>query len=93
MIESAYKIINIIGTSAESWEEAAKAAVEKAAKTLRDVRIAEIEQLDMKIENSKVKSYRVKVKVSFRVENIDESQFYKDPATWFLEKEHHSLDG
>jgi len=88
MIESAYKIINIIGTSAESWEEAAKAAVEKAAKTLRDVRIAEIEQLDMKIEKGKVTAYRAKIKLSFRVEKGEETIYYKEPHTWFLEKEH-----
>ena len=88
MIESAYKIINIIGTSAESWEEAARAAVEKAAKTLRDVRIAEIEQLDMKIEKGKVTAYRAKIKLSFRVEKGEEAIYYKEPHTWFLEKEH-----
>jgi flavin-binding protein dodecin len=93
MTESVYNVITIVGTSAESWEKAAKAAIEKATKTTRDLRVAEIAQLDMKIENGKVNSYSVKVKLSFRVENIDESQFYKDPATWFLEKEHHSLDG
>jgi len=93
MTESVYKIVRILGTSPESWEKAAAAAVEKAAKTLRDVRIAEIEELDMQLENGKVIAYRAKVNVSFRVETVIERQFYKDPAMWLIEKEHSCLDG
>jgi dodecin len=88
MKESAYKILNIVGTSTDSWEKAAKAAVEKAAKTLRDVRIAEVTELDMKIEKGKVIAYRTKVNISFRVEKDEETLFYKEPHTWLLEKEH-----
>ena len=68
MPESVYKIIQVVGTSTESWEKAASAAVEKAAKTLRDLRIAEIVELDMQIENGKVRAYRAKVNVSFKYE-------------------------
>jgi flavin-binding protein dodecin len=64
--ESVYKIITLIGTSTESWEKAAAAAVERAAKTLQDLRIAEVEQLDMHLENGKILAYRAKVKVSFK---------------------------
>ena len=66
MSESVYKVIELIGTSTESWEKAAAAAVETAAKSLRDLRIAEVVQLDMHIEDSKVSAYRAKVKVSFK---------------------------
>ena len=66
MVESVYKVITLVGTSTESWEKAASAAVQKAAKTLRDLRIAEIEELDMQIENGKVACYRAKVRVSFK---------------------------
>ncbi|MBN1656056.1 MAG: dodecin domain-containing protein [Deltaproteobacteria bacterium] len=69
MAESVYKIIEVIGTSRESWEKAATNAVERAAKTLRDLRIAEVSELDMQIENGKVKAYRAKVKVSFKFED------------------------
>jgi flavin-binding protein dodecin len=68
MAESVYKIIELVGTSTESWEKAATAAVEQAGKTLRDLRIAEVVELDMQIDNGKVISYRAKVKVSFKVE-------------------------
>jgi len=68
MADSVYKIIELVGTSTESWEKAACAAVEKAAKTLRDLRIAEITELDMQIEEGKVRAYRVKVKLSFKYE-------------------------
>lgn len=64
--ESVYKIITLIGTSTESWERAAAAAVEQAAKTLRDLRIAEVEELDMHLDNGKILAYRAKVRVSFR---------------------------
>ena len=69
MAESVYKIIELVGTSTESWEKAAKTAVERAAKTLRDLRVAEIAQLDMTTEEGKVVLYRAKVKVSFKYED------------------------
>ena len=68
MAESVYKIIELVGTSSESWEKAAEAAVKKASKSLRDLRIAEVTQLDMNIKDGKIESYRTKVKVSFRYE-------------------------
>jgi len=66
MPNSVYKIITLIGTSPKSWEEAATIAVETASKTLKDLRIAEIEELDMQIDDGKVLSYRAKVRVSFK---------------------------
>lgn len=66
MPESTYKIIELVGTSTKSWEEAAKNAVETASKTLKDLRIAEISELDMRIENGKVAAFRARVKVSFK---------------------------
>lgn len=66
MPNSVYKIITLVGTSTESWEKAATAAIERAAESLRDLRIAEIEELDMQLENGKVASYRAKVRVSFK---------------------------
>jgi len=69
MAESVYKIIELVGTSNDSWEKAAAAAVSKASKTLRDLRIAEVSQLDLQLENGKVKAYRAKVKVSFKYED------------------------
>ena len=69
MAESVYKIIEVVGTSPESWEKAATAAVNRAAKTLRDLRVAEIVQLDMQISNGKVEVYRAKVRLSFKFEN------------------------
>ena len=68
MPESVYKVIELVGTSPDSWEKAATAAVDLAAKSLRDLRIAEISELDMQLEDGKVKSYRAKVKVSFKFE-------------------------
>ena len=68
MASSVYKVITLVGTSTESWEKAAAAAVEVASKTLRDLRIAEVEELDMQLENGKVTNYRAKVRVSFRYE-------------------------
>ena len=69
MAESVYKVIELIGTSKDSWEKAAAAAVNQAAKSLRDLRIAEISQLDMTLdEKGKVQTYRAKVKVSFKYE-------------------------
>jgi len=66
MAESVYKVIELIGTSTESWEKAAAAAVKRAAKTLRDLRIAEVSQLDMQLKDGKVESYRAKLRVSFK---------------------------
>jgi dodecin len=68
MAESVYKIIELVGTSTESWEKAATAAVNQASKSLRDLRIAEIVQLDMHVQNGKIAAYRAKVKVSFKFE-------------------------
>ncbi len=68
MAESVYKVIELVGTSTESWEKAAAAAVQKAGNSLRDLRIAEIAQLDMQIKDGKVDTYRAKVKVSFKFE-------------------------
>jgi dodecin len=68
MSESVYKVIELIGTSGEAWERAAAAAVAEAAKTLRDLRIAEVSELDVVVEDGRVKSYRAKVKVSFKYE-------------------------
>jgi dodecin len=65
---SVYKIIRLVGSSPNSWEEAAKNAVEEAGKHLRDLRIAEVEQFDMRLENGKVVEYRVRVHISFRYE-------------------------
>ncbi|MDJ0829026.1 MAG: dodecin family protein [Desulfobacterales bacterium] len=66
MADSIYKIIELVGTSPTSWEEAAKNAVELAGQSLRDLRIAEIGQMDMKVENGKVTAYRTRVKLSFK---------------------------
>lgn len=65
---SIYKFIELVGTSPTSWEDAAKSAVETAAKTLRELRVAEVKELDMNIESGKVIEYRVKVKISFKYE-------------------------
>jgi len=66
MVESVYKVIELVGTSAESWEKAAAAAVETAAKSLHDLRIAEVTTLDMQLDEGKVVTYRAKIKVSFK---------------------------
>jgi flavin-binding protein dodecin len=66
MSDSVYKVIELIGTSEKSWEDAAKIVIEKASKTLEDLRIAEVSAMDMKIEDGKVVAFRTKVKVSFR---------------------------
>ena len=66
MPDSVYKVIELIGTSEQSWEEAAKNAVEQAAKTLKELRVAEVSELDMKLEDGRVVCYRAKVKVSFK---------------------------
>jgi len=66
MGESVYKVIELVGTSEKSWEKAAAAAVDRAGKSLRDLRVAEIAELDMVIDDGKVSAYRAKVKVSFK---------------------------
>ncbi len=68
MADSVYKVIEVIGTSTESWEKAASVAVNRASKTLRDLRVAEVVELDMAIEKGKVAAYRAKVKLSFKFE-------------------------
>ena len=68
MSDSVYKVVELVGTSPESWEKAASNAVNRAGKSLRDLRIAEIIDLDMHLEDGKVKEYRAKVKVSFKFE-------------------------
>jgi flavin-binding protein dodecin len=66
--EGVYKVIELVGSSPKSWDDAAKVAVETASKSLRDLRVAEISELDMKIDKGKVVAYRVKVRVSFKME-------------------------
>jgi flavin-binding protein dodecin len=68
MAENVYKIIELVGTSTESWEKAASAAIKRASKTLRDLRVAEVSELDMQLKDGKVEAYRAKVKVSFKYE-------------------------
>jgi flavin-binding protein dodecin len=69
MQDSVYKIIEVVGTSAVSWEEAAKNAVDTAGRTLRDIRVAEIMKLDLKVEDGKVVAYRARVSLSFKYED------------------------
>lgn len=71
MSDSVYKIIELVGTSTESWEKAAQNAIERAAKSLRDLRIAEVTQMDMHLKDGKVEFYRTKLKVSFKYEGHD----------------------
>jgi flavin-binding protein dodecin len=68
MAENVYKVIELVGTSTESWEKAAAAAVKRASRTLRDLRVAEVSELDMQLKNGKVEAYRAKLKVSFKYE-------------------------
>ena len=70
MAESIYKVVELIGTSTDSWEKAAAAAVDRAGQTLRDLRIAEITDLDMQLKDGKVETYRAKVKVSFKYDGV-----------------------
>jgi dodecin len=72
MADSVYKVIELIGTSTESWERAAAVAIERASQSLRDLRVAEIKELDMQLEEGKVVAYRAKVKVSFKYEGPEE---------------------
>jgi flavin-binding protein dodecin len=69
MAESVYKVIELIGTSTESWEKAARSAVELASKTIRDLRIAEVVELDMQIVEGKIETFRAKVRISFKYED------------------------
>ena len=71
MAESVYKVIELVGTSADSWEKAAAAAVQRASASLRDLRIAEVVELDMQLEGGQVRAYRAKIKVSFKYEGGD----------------------
>jgi len=71
MAESVYKVIELVGTSPDSWEKAAASAVERAAQSLRDLRIAEVVELDMQLDDGKIRAYRAKVKVSFKYEGGD----------------------
>ena len=68
-MDSTYKVIQLIGSSSESWEKAASNAIERAAKSVRDLRIAEVVEMDMQIEDGKVTAYRTKLKVSFKYED------------------------
>ncbi len=78
MAESVYKVIELVGSSPESWEKAAAAAVERAGKTLRDLRIAKVVDQDIHIEDGKVAAFRVRLKVSFKFE--DDVRRLMDPA-------------
>lgn len=69
MAESVYKVIELVGTSTESWEKAAAAAIKRASKSLRDLRVAEVSEMDMQLKDGKVEAYRAKVKVSFKFED------------------------
>ena len=71
MGESVYKVIELVGTSTESWEKAAATAVETAARSLKELRIAEVVEQDLQIEDGRVRAYRVKLKVSFRYQHDD----------------------
>ena len=71
MTENVYKVIELVGSSTESWEKAAQAAVERAAQSLRDLRVAEVTAQDVVIDNGKVEAYRAKVKVSFKYVSKD----------------------
>ena len=83
MADSVYKVIELVGTSTESWEKAAAVAVEQAAKSLRDLRIAEVVEMDVQIGDGKVRAYRTKVKVSFKYEKEDWRRPARaDPARW-----------
>lgn len=70
MAESIYKMIDLVGTSEKSWEDAARIAVEAASKSIRDLRVAEVTKLDMKVENGKVTAFRARVNLSFKYEGV-----------------------
>jgi flavin-binding protein dodecin len=71
MADTVYRVTQIIGTSTENWEAAARTAVETAARTVRDLRVAEVDKLDVTIENGKITSYRARVNISFKYESSD----------------------
>jgi flavin-binding protein dodecin len=71
MATSVYKVIELVGSSSESWEEAARAAVETASKSIRDLRVAEVVEQDMHLEDGKIKAYRAKIRVSFKYHDGD----------------------
>ncbi len=71
MAESVYKVIELVGTSSESWEKAAAAAIDRAGQSLRDLRIAEVSELDLQLKDGKIQSYRARVKVSFKFDAGD----------------------
>jgi dodecin len=73
MAESVYRVTELVGTSSESWEKAAASAVETAAQTLRDLRIAEVVELDLQIEDGHVRAYRTRLKISFKYERSGDS--------------------
>jgi dodecin len=73
MADSVYRVTELVGTSPESWEQAAASAVETAAKTLRDLRIAEVVELDLQLEDGRVRAYRARVKVSFKYDRGDDA--------------------
>ena len=81
MAESVYTVVELIGTSTESWEKAAAAAVTTASQSLRDLRVAEVVELDMQLENGKISAYRAKVKVSFKYETGSPSPAKKKAAS------------
>ena len=89
---SVYMFIEIVGTSEVSWEDAANAAIKTAASSIRDLRVAEVEQMDL-IDDGGITVYRTKLKLSFRIERVEEQLFFKNPGAWLLEKEHTSMDG
>ncbi len=74
MADSVYRVTELVGTSSESWEQAAAAAVETASQTLRDLRIAEVVELDLQLEDGRIRAYRTRLKVSFKYERGDSSQ-------------------
>jgi flavin-binding protein dodecin len=81
MAESVYTVVELIGTSTESWEKAATAAVTQASRSLRDLRVAEVVELDMQLDNGKVAAYRAKVKVSFKYEPTSSAPAKKTGAS------------
>ncbi len=74
MADSVYRVTELVGTSSESWEQAARSAVETASQTLRDLRIAEVVKLDLQLEDGRVRAYRTRIQVSFKYERGDGSQ-------------------
>ena len=74
MADSVYRVTELVGTSSESWEQAAASAVETASQTLRDLRIAEVVKLDLQLEEGRVRAYRARIQVSFKYERGDSSQ-------------------